>query len=254
MSHTAFFDVLGYPEHFLRVLPHEIALAVTYKKSWDDGFAARGWKLNVAIGDPQIIASTRETGLKIKTCVFVHDILDHFLSGFGVSGHRSEAMALIQLSKRTGSDPRPDYEQMIQEDILRGRVNAEPLTAFLPEQLISLLPDDQECNNKAIMSFLKQTLGDDSLQDILVRHFFDLGKAGEPQAASSWEKLGLDRAKQTALGLCLQQLTEKIDSEAQIKGVEMLRGFISISKQQVKFNITQEQTLDSIGNHYVARV
>ena len=61
--------------------------------------------MNATIGDPEIIASTRETGQRINTSAFVHDILDHFLSGFGVSGHRSEAMTLIQLSKRTGSDP-----------------------------------------------------------------------------------------------------------------------------------------------------
>jgi len=61
--------------------------------------------VNATIGDPEIIASTRETGQRINTSAFVHDILDHFLSGFGVSGHRSEAMTLIQLSKRTGSDP-----------------------------------------------------------------------------------------------------------------------------------------------------
>jgi len=59
--------------------------------------------------------------------VFIHDILDHFLSGFGVSGHRSEAMALIQLSKRTGSD----YEQLVTEDILNGRVNGEVLQSLL---------------------------------------------------------------------------------------------------------------------------
>jgi hypothetical protein len=119
----SFHSVAQYPNNLLRIGDNSVQVPVTYKKVWDDGFGARGWKVNATIGDPEIIASTRETGQRINTSVFIHDILDHFLSGFGVSGHRSEAMALIQLSRRTGSDPRPDYEQLVREDILNGRVN-----------------------------------------------------------------------------------------------------------------------------------
>jgi len=111
-AQESFCSVEQYPQNLLRTDDDGVQVPVTYKKVWDDGFGARGWKVNATIGDPEIIASTRETGQRINTSVFIHDILDHFLSGFGVSGHRSEAMALIQLSKRTGSDPRPDYEQL----------------------------------------------------------------------------------------------------------------------------------------------
>jgi len=182
MSQTfnnSFRDIRKYPKKFLQVSSEGSRLPVTYKKSWDDGFGARGWKIDATIGDPEIIASTRETGQKINTSVFVHDILDHFLSGFGVSGHRSEAMALIQLSKRTNSDPRPDYEQMVKEDIINGRVNGELLITFLPEQLKELLPSGSEMTNKEIISFLKQKISEKKLHDALVEHFFTLGKAGE---------------------------------------------------------------------------
>ena len=120
MSNNSFKDVRQYPKKLLQVLSEGVCIPVTYKKSWDDEFGARGWKVDATIGDPQIIASTRETGQQINTSVFVHDILDHFLSGFGISGHISEAMALIQLSKRTKSSPRADYEQMVKEDIING--------------------------------------------------------------------------------------------------------------------------------------
>lgn len=114
----SFRSVAQYSRDLLRISDDGVDVPVTYKKVWDDGFGARGWKVNATIGDPEIIASTRETGWKINTSVFIHDILDHLLSGFGISGHRREAMALIQLAKRTGSDPGPEFEQLVREDIL----------------------------------------------------------------------------------------------------------------------------------------
>ena len=87
-----------------------VVVRVTYRSEWPDGFGARGWKLDIALDDPEIIASTPSPGERINTSVLVHDILDHYVSGFPPSGHRNEAMALIQLSTRTGSDPRSDYE------------------------------------------------------------------------------------------------------------------------------------------------
>ncbi|MDA3869305.1 MAG: hypothetical protein PF589_05035 [Gammaproteobacteria bacterium] len=235
IHNNAFRDVRNYPEKFLKIIGDKLCLPVTYKKSWDDGFAARGWKLDASIGDPQIIASTRETGENINTSVFVHDILDHFLSGFGVSGHRSEAMALMQLSKRTGSDPRPDYEQNIREDILNGYVNGEPFAEFLPDQITELLPSDTKMSDKEISAFLKQNITANYLNDILVQHFFTLGKAGENHAIASRRKLGLVPDKQTETGLTLQKLLEHIDSEVKQADIDSLEGFISIDNSHVIF-------------------
>ena len=95
----SFIDVLAYPGDLLRVNFGHVDVAVTYKRQWDDGYGARGWKLDATIGDPAIIASTRETGEKIKTSVFVHDILDHLLSGFGISAIASLRWPLM---------PKPD--------------------------------------------------------------------------------------------------------------------------------------------------
>lgn len=246
---TAFQDIRHYPTSFLQILAQGACLPVTYKKSWDDGFGARGWKLDATIEDPEIIASTRETGQQINTSVFVHDILDHFLSGFGVSGHRSEAMALIQLSKRTSSDPGPDYEQMVKEDILNGRVNGEQLITFLPKQLQTLLPSNIEMTNSETISFLKQKIGESKLCDLLVEHFFVLGKAGEEHAIASWIAIGLDSEKQTAIGIALQNLLEVIDSRVEEMVIEELKGFIKIDNHHIVFTMEDNKGLGSIDGY-----
>lgn len=209
---------------------------MTYKKVWADGFGARGWKLDATIGDTQIIASTRETGQTINTSVFVHDILDHFLSGFGVSGHRSEAMALIQLSKRTGSDPGPDYMQMVDEDIMNGVVNGDTLISFLPQQLGRLLPVDETMSNKEGMHFLIQATSESEVRETLVEHFFTLGKAGERHANDSWKALGLNAEKRTEIGVALQNLLEEIDLKVEAMEIESLNGLIGIDQSQVTFS------------------
>ncbi|MDT8452143.1 MAG: hypothetical protein RQ936_05270 [Gammaproteobacteria bacterium] len=249
IHNNAFRDVRNYPEKFLKIINDKLHLPVTYKKSWDDSFGARGWKLDATIGDPQIIASTRETGKNINTSVFVHDILDHFLSGFGVSGHRSEAMALIQLSKRTGSDPRPDYEQIIREDILNGYVNGEAFTAFLPEQITELLPSDSKMTDREISTFLKQNISTNYLNVILVQHFFRLGKAGEKHANASRRALGLVSDDQTETGLALQTLLERIDSDVERAGIDLLEGFVSIDNSHVAF-IAKENDKHELAEPY----
>lgn len=42
-----------------------ITVPVIYRHEWADGFGARGWKLEVAIDDSEVIAATSETGLRI---------------------------------------------------------------------------------------------------------------------------------------------------------------------------------------------
>ncbi|HFC92454.1 MAG TPA: hypothetical protein ENJ51_06545 [Leucothrix mucor] len=244
-THNAFQRVSQYPEEYLQILPDGVLIPVTYEKSWQDGFGARGWKVDVTIGDPEIIASTRETGIKINTSVFIHDILDHFLSGFWISGHRSEAMALIQLAKRTNSDPRSDYKQMVIEDTLNGRVNGEDFIDFLPEQLKSLLPANHEMDNKGIITFLKRQLGERKLCDQLVNHFFILGKKGEAHAIESWKSLGLNPKKQTEIGLALQSMLTVVDKKVESDDVEKLTASITINNNRVGFTADKKYHLDT---------
>ena len=55
----AFRNIREYPQNLLRMGDGSVQVPVTYKKVWDDGFGARGWKVDATIGDPEIIASTR---------------------------------------------------------------------------------------------------------------------------------------------------------------------------------------------------
>lgn len=249
---NSFQDVLQYPEKHMQMISDKVYLSVTYQRSWDDGFGARGWKVDATIGDPQIIASTRETGPRINTSVFIHDILDHYLSGFGVSGHRSEAMALVQLSKRTNSSPKPDYEQIISEDILNGRVNGESMKTFLPQDLVKLLPIKSNMTDKEVISFLNKKMGELKLKNNLVKHFFKLGKAGEEHAIQSWKKLGLNPDKQAKIGLALQKLLVKIDSKVEKMQIEKLKGFIVIDNHDVSFNINSDDSINPIGHYQIA--
>ena len=248
----SFHNVEQYPSDLLQKVNDSVQVPVTYRKVWDDGFGARGWKVNATIGDPQIIASTREAGLKINTSVFIHDILDHFLSGFGVSGHRSEAMALMQLSKRTGSNPGPDYEQLVREDILNGRVNGESFRDFLPADLCCMIPENSGMTDKEMIAYLNEKLGEKRLVQYLVDNFFKLGEAGESHAAESWKRLGLDTHKQAEIGRALQALLEVIDQTVEELGIEKLPGFIRINNSHVSFVMQEPEIIDSIQGYQVA--
>lgn len=233
-----FRDVDRYPDGLLKKHENAVEVFATYNKAWDDGFGARGWKLNASLDEPEIIASTRQTGERIGTSVFVHDILDHFCSGFGVSGHRCEAMALVQLARRTASDPRPDFEQMIDEDILQGRVNGEPLLDFLPPGMRALLPDDQALYEKGIVDYLVDVIGRDDFVEALVKHFFLLGRQGGSHAAASWDKLGLDIDNAANTATALQVLLEKVDAEAERSAVSRLYASILLSRRDCVFITT----------------
>ncbi len=247
----SFQNVSHYPSNHLQLQGERVLIPVTYKQVWNDGFGARGWKVDATIGDPQIIASNRETGQRINTSVFIHDILDHFLSGFGVSGHRSEAMALIQLAKRTGADPGLDYKQIIQEDLFNGRVNGESFKSFLPKALSTLLPAGNSMPDKEIVAYLKKKSGEEHLLEILIEHFFTIGKAGENHAIKSWKKLGLNPEKQTEIALALQDLLTTIDRSAEEKVIKELKGVIIITNNHVAFEASENNDIDSIKHKQV---
>jgi len=191
-------------------MPSEIVITLTYKQIWDDGYGARGWKLDSTLDDPEIIASTPYHGEKIATSVLIHDMLDHYLSGFGPSGHRNEAMALTQLGSRTDTDIGPDFAQMVDEDVLHGNIIGESLETFLPTTLITILPDSL-LTNADKMEFLAQQIGQKSLRMILVERFYELGKLGIPIAIAHYRGHGLNYACRKATGIALQTLLEQID-------------------------------------------
>ncbi|MBI1283312.1 MAG: hypothetical protein GC183_03095 [Thiobacillus sp.] len=226
-----------------------ITVPIVYHHEWADGFGARGWKLEAAMDDPEVIAATSETGLRIPTSVLIHDILDHHLCGLPLSGHRNEAIALHQLSLRTGSDPLPDLIQMVDEDLVHGRVIGDSMRTFLPEHLRARLPGGLS-GDKDIAEYLIQDLGLEGLRQALTQQMLDIGHDGASGARKRYESSGLDYARRSALGLALQALFEQVDALVVSAGWEQAQGAFSITNngcmlhmdtpQRISFNTNED--------------
>lgn len=229
-------DVRRLAPELLRVEAGEVCLGLRYRAHWDDDYGARGWKLMANLADPEIIASTRETGATLPTSVLVHDALDHLVSGFAASGHRAEAMALAQLARRTGSDPTPDYRQMIREDLLNGQVVGERAATFIGATLRArCTPGIALDDDRAVMVDLRRRLGDAALTAALVERFRTLGALGHRHALRSWERLGLAAECRAPLGLAMQAVLECIDRVAEDGHLPRWRGELRLSGQRCRF-------------------
>ena len=228
---------------------HQLTLAATYKSAWDDGFGARGWKLDVSIDDPAVIASTSETGEQIPTSVFVHDILDHHLCGLELSGHRNEAIALTLLSSRTGSSPIPDFTQMTEEDILRGNVSGEKMKTFLPDKLTQIVPKKIINDDKLLIGYLTGFIGERTLKNYIVEHFIDLGQSGLSPAQNNWKKTGLNFKQRKSIGLCIQNLLEQSDPELQQDFVESIHGEFQISNNECQLVLENGKKYKQVVTH-----
>ncbi|MDT8388146.1 MAG: hypothetical protein RQ736_11580 [Thiogranum sp.] len=208
-----------------------IAVPVTYQREWQDGFGARGWKLDVSINEPSVIAATAETGERIPTSVLVHDILDHHLCGFRIGGHRNEAMALLQLAARTGADPRVDFRQIIDEDIMHGHCNGESLRAFLPPDLAEQLPADLD-DDRSLIQHLRSVIDETVLRERLVQHFVQIGESVQSQVEAHWRDLGLSYRRRSEMGKALQQLLARVDKQARDQHWEQAHGRFMVGDQE----------------------
>ncbi len=219
------------------------SIPVSYLREWQDGFGARGWKLDVAIGEPSVIAATAEHGTRVPTSVLVHDILDHHLSGFGIGGHRNEAMALIQLASRTGADPRVDFRQIVDEDLMQGHCNGESLRSFLPDDLMALMPAEMH-DGKSVIGFLRTALGDEALRVRLVDHFVAIGEAARQDVEVRWRRMGLDYRLRGPMGMALQQLLVRVDGHAHEEDWEQAHGRFLVGNEVCAVVVDSPDVID----------
>lgn len=223
----------------------EVRLGCVYRREWPDGFGAGGWKLRSALNDPNIIASTPVTGERIPTSVFVHDILDHALCGLPPSGHRAEAVALLQLAARTGADPAPDFAQMVDEDFLLGQADGDALRDLLPDDLLARLPEGlvdgpigDGAEGRAIIATLTETLGREALRARLIRRLFELGERGAAGARRCFAAHGLDATRGRALGLALQGLFAGAHAFVEGDTAEWAEAVVVLDRRRCRFDVT----------------
>ncbi len=219
------------------------SIPVSYRREWQDGFGARGWKLDVAIGEPSVIAATAEHGTRVPTSVLVHDILDHHLCGFGIGGHRNEAMALLQLASRTGADPRVDFRQIVDEDLMQGHCSGEPWITFLPADLAALLPG-RMTDGKSIISILSAALGEEALRERLVEHFVTIGQSVQSLVEARWRRMGLDYRLRGPMGLALQQLLVHVDGRAHEEDWEQAHGRLLVGNEVCAVVLDSPEVMD----------
>ncbi|WP_026332823.1 hypothetical protein [Thioalkalivibrio sp. ALE20] len=209
-----------------------VHVPVRYRRTWEDGFGARGWKLALPGLGEDVIAATPFTGERIPTSVFVHDIVDHHLCGFALSGYLDEAGALMQLALRTGSDPVEDYRQMIDEDLLPGRPVADDWPALLPQ---ALRPGSDTRPDPEHLRGLAQWAGQGALRALLVAGFVQAGYARLASARANWEGYGLDVRAREAIALALQRLFDRLDERMLAGDVRHAEGVFEITDRRVAY-------------------
>lgn len=219
-----------------------VQIPVSYRAEWQDGLGARGWKLDRGIGDPVLLAVTAYTGSKVPTSVLVHDILDHCISGFGLSGHRNEAKATLQLHLRTGAEIVSSYTQLAR-DIIAGGVNGEALSEFLPPALRFLLPASAKTDRERMNALLHQ-MGSVALTNALIERLWEFGHQGIPEALRSWSAQGLEPTRRSAIGMCLQHLLELADHHIATHQIDAAQGAFIIGNHEcaLDFAAQREQT------------
>ena len=221
-----------------------VIVPIRYHSEWNDGFGARGWKLEAAIGDDQVIASTAFTGAISNTSVFVHDIVDHHLCGLPLSGHRYEAVAVMLHAIRSGVPVDRSIATMVDEILETGHCGEE-LDTFLPTSItryIGSLADSP----KDIMQSLRLQMGTPILRNRLIEHYYHLGIWGVEKAQLNWESKGLKISHRGAIGLCLQRLITRADRYVTNNAIVETNGAASVGNEICRLTIEDRVWSDNV--------
>lgn len=205
---------------------------VTYHSEWRDGYGAQGWKINVAMYDPEVIACTAYTGTKTPTSVLVHDILDHLVSGFWFSGYANEARATAMHGLRNGIEVRSSYEWMADE-ILGAKFLKEPLIDFLPASITGSITALTTPEETIVLLLENYDLAD--IRNHIVEGFFRIGLSGIPLAVSSWQDQRLDFDRMHMIGVCLQALFIEAQDIVMNWAAETVKGRIFVGNEVCEF-------------------
>jgi len=139
----------------------------------------------------------------------VHDMLDHLVSGFPLSGYRNEAMATTIHGLRNGIEIVSSFDWMVNEMLAASDLD-ESLLPFLPAHLTGTLPADITPGRGQI-DYLLHRMGRDTLHKTLLEGFFRVGMEGVPRAVREWRRQDMAFSNMRAIGLALQVLLERAD-------------------------------------------
>lgn len=210
-------------------VPSRLEFPLVYRREWQDGYGAQGWKPDIAIQDHEVIACTSYAGQKSQTSVLAHDLLDHLASGFWLSGYRNEARATAMHGLRNGIEVRSSYEHMI-EEILRSRNLGEPFQNFLPSKVVDGIPENCVLDAQKF-DFLLERLGPHELRARLLQGFLAVGISGIPVAYERWKEQGLVFERMNAIGRCLQRLLETGEALIAETGADSATGLFQIGNE-----------------------
>ncbi|HEY5602933.1 MAG TPA: hypothetical protein VIM41_07495 [Gammaproteobacteria bacterium] len=209
-----------------------IPFGLRYRSEWNDGYGAQGWKLDAALDDPAVIACTAYTGDKTPTSVLVHDILDHLVSGFSLSGYANEARATAMHGLRNGIEVRSSYEWMADE-ILNEAAKDDLLAEFLPSGMMAGVPASSSPDDR--FASLIAHHGRACVRSTIVEGFFRTGLSGIPVALANWRRQRLEFDRMHAIGLCLQGLLAEAEDVIGKSSVKIATGQVLVGNSICEF-------------------
>lgn len=192
------------------------------------------WRLDpageeVRAGNPDYCAAARD-----HVHGLVHEVIDHWIPGFGPQSHRAEAKALLQYAARTGADPLPALQRMVEVDLLEGRCEGEGLDDFLPCELRQYLPAGDLTDGER-MRVLRGELGDGLVRTRLTTRLVDLGWEGMAPARATWIGRGLDFRRRRGVADALQRLQDWMEDTVRREGLVHARGELAVASDMVRF-------------------
>jgi hypothetical protein len=164
----------------------------------------------------------------------IHELLDHWIPGFGLAGAGAEAKALVQFAARTGADPIPALQALVDRLLLAGQPAGDPLADLLPGDLLTRL-SRAELADAAFLQRLRAELGDGLLRARLTARLLDLGWGGMGPARATWFGRGLDFRRRQALARSLERVLAWMEDSVQRAEPATFHGELAVASDMVRF-------------------
>lgn len=194
-------------------------IALIYKDSWPDCFGAGGWRIRDIDGRFRTFPSHAALGTASPTAVPVHDLLDHWVCGFGWRTYSDEAKATVMHGLRNGIGIRRSLE-MLAEDFVADPQPSERIDFFLSPKRSERPAEDGTCGHRDAVIQAIRTMGRQNVVAATARGLHRMGLSGVTEAQIRWDEAGLDFSLMGHLGHALQRLLEEAEREVAAETIE----------------------------------